>query len=59
MNIYYDSKKQDYSKYMKFQTDEKLDVISKLSELYKSPSSSVEDKIIITETISKIHSGND
>lgn len=59
MNIFYPTRNQGYSKYMKFETDEKIDVINKLQELYKSPSSTVEDKIVIAETIHKIQSGTD
>lgn len=44
---------------MRFHADEKMDVISKLSELYKSPTTDVEDKIIITDTINKIYAGDD
>lgn len=54
MNIFYSTKNMDYSKYMKFDIDEKLDIIRKLDELYRSPSSTLEDKIVISETIKKI-----
>jgi hypothetical protein len=36
-----------------------VDVINKLTELYKSQSTSVEDKIVIAETMDKIYKGSD